>query len=291
MNWLLPTLGCAFFTATAAACSKLLLKKSNLIFVGWVRLLVSTPILIALLFILRPGLQFQPGFWKIVIILLPFELGAFLIYLKALEISPLSLTFPFLGFTPIFSIFFSRIFLQERSSNSGIIGIALISLGAYLLNADSIKKGIFEPLKNIYREKGSLFMLCVAFIYGFTSVLGKKAVLLAPSPFSYVIVYYVTFFVVFTPFMFAGPGISGMGLKKKDLFAILILGVSFTAAMLLHFNAIILEKVPYVISVKRLSLVISVLYGALIFKERHIGCRLLGSFIMLGGVLILSLLG
>jgi len=291
MTWLLPTLGSAFFTATTAACSKFLLKKTNFIFVGWVRLLVSTPVFILLFFIFRPDLNFEPGFWKTVAILLPLELGAFLIFLKALEISPLSLTFPFLGFTPVFSIFFSRILLQERSSYSGTIGILIIALGAYLLNANAMKKGVFEPLKNIYREKGSILMLIVAFVYGLTSVLGKQAVLLSPGPLSYVIVYYFVFFVILTPLLLVSGGTSKIRLKKKDVSLILLLGISFTAAMILHFNAIILEKVPYVISVKRLSLVISVIYGAIIFKEKNIGYRLLGSLVMLSGALILSLLG
>jgi len=291
MTWLLPTLGCAFFTATTAACSKFLLKKTNLIFVGWVRLFVSMPLLILLFFIFRPGLNFEPGFWRTVLILLPLELGAFLIFLKALEISPLSLTFPFLGFTPVFSIFFSRVLLNERSTYPGLMGILIVSLGAYLLNADAIKKGVLEPLKNIYREKGSVLMLTVALIYGLTSVLGKRAVLLSPGPLSFVIVYYAVFFVILTLLFLARPRISETKLKKMDVSIALLLGISFTAAMILHFNAIILEKVPYVISVKRLSLVISVIYGAIIFKEKNIGYRLLGSLVMLSGALILCLLG
>jgi drug/metabolite transporter (DMT)-like permease len=43
------------------------------------------------------------------------------------------------------------------------------------------------------------------------------------------------------------------------------------------------------ISIKRTSLLFSIFYGYILFKEENIRERLLGSFFMLGGALLISL--
>ena len=48
-------------------------------------------------------------------------------------------------------------------------------------------------------------------------------------------------------------------------------------------------EVAYMISVKRTSLIFSVLYGWLVFKEEHIRERLLGCMVMVIGVALITL--
>jgi len=55
-------------------------------------------------------------------------------------------------------------------------------------------------------------------------------------------------------------------------------------------TAVTMTLVPYVISIKRTSVIFSSLYGFFIFKERFIKTRLLGVVIMVAGVLLISLL-
>jgi uncharacterized membrane protein len=70
----------------------------------------------------------------------------------------------------------------------------------------------------------------------------------------------------------------------------LILGGLVTAlAAMTHYHAIKLAPVSYMIAVKRTSLIFSVLYGGLIFKEKRIRLRLVGTSMMLSGVVILYL--
>ena len=47
----------------------------------------------------------------------------------------------------------------------------------------------------------------------------------------------------------------------------------------------------YMISIKRFSILISVLYGGVIFKESHIRLRLLGAVLMLAGAIIIIIKG
>ncbi|UCD55090.1 MAG: DMT family transporter [Candidatus Omnitrophota bacterium] len=287
-NWVFLSLACAFFAATLAALSKIALRKKSELFVLWAIYAFSLPLFL-ILSIHQPKPQLTGVFWKTVAVLLPFEITAFFLYLRALRISPLSLVFPLLGLTPAFSILTSSIILKEKLAFYGIGGVILVSFGAYLLNANTIKKdGIFAPIKNIYKEKGPMLMILVAFIYAFTSVLGKKAVLLS-SPETFPAIYYSIFFAGLTPLVYVKLRRTNIMLEKKDLFLFILAGISFGIAVLFHYKAISLVNVPYMLSVKRLSLVISVFYGAIIFKEKNIAYRLAGSLVMLCGVLILLL--
>ncbi|MDH4101356.1 MAG: EamA family transporter, partial [Nitrospirota bacterium] len=55
-----------------------------------------------------------------------------------------------------------------------------------------------------------------------------------------------------------------------------------------HFLALSMTHTAYMISVKRTSILFSVAYGWLMFRERDIGERLLGSVVMLIGVVLVT---
>jgi uncharacterized membrane protein len=56
-----------------------------------------------------------------------------------------------------------------------------------------------------------------------------------------------------------------------------------------HMVAMSLAKVAYMISVKRISLIISVIYGYLLFKEENIKERLFGATLMfIGFVMVVT---
>ena len=289
MNWLFPALLCAFASATAAAISKLLLRTKNEFFVGWVRFLFVLPFFALLVWSHRPEFHLSIAFWKTIAVMLPLELAAFLLFLYALKASPLSLTFPFLGLTPVFTIITAFLFLNETISLAGIAGVALVTVGAYVLNADTAKYGFWEPVKRIYREKGSMFMVLVALIFSITSTLGKRALLLS-DPHVFPFIYYGIFFIVLTPIALLKKGMA-FRLTRKEVFLCIGLGLIFSTAIYFHFAALSLVKVPYFMSVKRLSLVISVFYAYTIFKEAGIGWRLLGSLVITCGVILLTLAG
>ncbi|NOS36151.1 MAG: EamA family transporter, partial [Deltaproteobacteria bacterium] len=69
----------------------------------------------------------------------------------------------------------------------------------------------------------------------------------------------------------------------------LVIGLFSAIMIIAHFTAITMTDVAYMISVKRTSLVFSVVYGWLMFSEEKIGERLLGSVIMMIGVVLIAL--
>ncbi|MEL6181737.1 MAG: EamA family transporter, partial [Myxococcota bacterium] len=104
-----------------------------------------------------------------------FALVANLLFLRAVQLSPLSLTIPYLSFTPIFSAIGAFIIDGEAPTPWGWLGIAIVSGGAFLLNPGDRDQGLMAPLKAIWTERGSLYMLGVAFCWSVTAVVDSRA--------------------------------------------------------------------------------------------------------------------
>lgn len=273
----------ALFASTSDALCKKTLERDAALIVAWARFACAAPFLLAsLLFV---DLQAVDGtFWILLAALVPLEILAVWLYMSALKASPLSLTVPLLALTPVFTTGTSLVLLGEYPDVSGLAGIFLIGAGAYLLNVHLSRQGILEPLKAVWREKGSRLMICVALIYSVTSNLGKMAVQHSSASFM-AAVYLPVLSVAFVPLL------KWADVRQRQIHSrwvlFLLLGASQALMAFFHFHAISLILVSYMISVKRLSLVLSVLLGWWFFHEPRIRQRLLGSILMLAGVALI----
>ena len=285
-TWVLLSLICAFALATSDALTKKTLVRSNEYLAAWFRLVFSLPLLL-LIWTVVPTPRLDSAFYIAFILSLPLEIAAMILYVKALKISPLSLTLPFLSLTPVLLIVVSYLILGEKVSLQGSIGIVVLAAGGYALHLHEIRNGLWMPLKAIRREKGSLLMIAVAVIYSVTATLGKMAIEHS-SPLFFGVTYFCAVTVLFAPialwmgrhdmkqFIFTG--------QYKRLF---FPGLFYSIMIASHMTALNLTKVAYMISVKRISLVIGVLYGYFLFRETNIGERVLGALLMLTGFVLI----
>ena len=218
-------------------------------------------------------------------IAIPLDVTAIILYVKAIRLSPLSLTIPFIALSPMFVIITAFVILGELPDISGLFGILLIVIGAYLLNVRATKHGVLGPIKAIKKERGSVLMIIVALIYSVTSTLGKVAVLHS-SPLFFGAFYPFILTIIFTVIVGFKGQLSGV-ISRPRIF----LGIGFFIAMMMlsHFVAISLTDVAYMISVKRLSLLFSVAYGWILFGERNVAERLIGSILMIARVVSITL--
>ncbi|MBI5195157.1 MAG: EamA family transporter [Nitrospirae bacterium] len=294
--WVIYAFLTAFLLATSDALTKrLLFSVKDEYLVAWLRLLFSLPLLmISLLFVGIPPLD--GTFWTAVLIALPLEITTVILYTKALKVSPMSLTMPFLAFTPLFLILISYVILGEKVSLSGAIGIILITGGSYVLNIHKARYALIEPVKAMLKEKGSVMMIIVAAVFSVTSTLGKLAIEHS-SP-----VFFGSFYIVLVTALFTPIAIgknrdrfekthTGIIITKKDIILLILMGASYSLMIIFHMVAISLTKVAYMISVKRMSLIFSIIYGYILFKEEKIVVRFFGGVMMLAGVVLIVLSG
>ncbi len=228
-------------------------------------------------------------FWWSFILSLPINILAYVLYLYAIKISPISLSVPFLAFTPAFMILTGFFILDETINMWGGMGIGLIVLGGYVLHFKKNQTNIWAPFSAFLREKGSWFMFIVAVLFAFAAVIGKKAILhSSPLFFSY------SFFLVFNVTLLAGLLLVGNNDWRKILHhtprgiwlgSLLMIHISF------HALAIAISTAVYMVAVKRSSILFSVLLSWFILKEADIRYRGPGALLMFTGMLFIIFLG
>lgn len=287
MSWFAYALLCAFFLATADVCAKKALGRVDEALVAWGRLICAAPLFVPIA-PWRDVASLDPRFWLILLVLLPFEITTIFLYNRAIKVSDLSITTPFLGLTPLFLAGTAFIVLGERIDVSGFAGIVLIVIGAYVLNVRQSHQGLLAPLAAIAREPGSRLMVLVALLYSITALLGKMGAQ-AAGPLLFAAIYSVTVVLLLTP---AALRASRNGLLRKAFRNpwFLALGPCYGLMMLCHLNAIVLVEASYMIAVKRCSLLFGILYGHLIFKEAGFRERISGGLVMVAGILCITLL-
>jgi len=285
-KWVLLSLLSAFSLATSDALTKRVITQENEYVIGWFRVLFGLPALFAALVLSGPLPQIDGPFLAAFAAALPLEIAAILLYYKALRLSPLSLSLPFLSFTPVFLIVLSFVLVGERVSAVGALGIALIGLGGYTLNLSALRSGFLEPIRAVGRERGSLYMLIIALIYSVTSALGKIGVEHS-SPAFFGFTYFLALAISLLPIIVRRSGAGRLLPLLKSNFRIALLPSVFDAiAIVSHFYAVSMVNVAYMIAVKRSSLLIGTVYGFLLFREQNIRERLLGALFMFAGFVV-----
>jgi drug/metabolite transporter (DMT)-like permease len=100
---------------------------------------------------------------------------ASILYVRAVTLSPLSLTIPYLGFTPVVSLIVAAAVLGEVPDLKGLVGIVLVVVGAVTLHLGN-GRSFSHLLTAPFREPGSWRMLVVAITWGTTTSLDKLAI-------------------------------------------------------------------------------------------------------------------
>ncbi|MGE0485362.1 MAG: EamA family transporter [Gammaproteobacteria bacterium] len=227
-------------------------------------------------------------FWPWLGALVPLDIVAIYLYVRAITIAPFSHTLPYLAFTPVLTAASGWLLLGEAIPLRGLAGIVLVSLGAYLLNLDSTtwRQDKLAPLRFIAREQGPRLMLGVAVIFSVTSTLGKGALQYMPAA-------------QFGPLygaVLAAATAAVVLVRRRRLFDIVHrrpLGAALVSAamaimVLTHFIAIEQVEAAYMIAVKRTSMLFGLVYGAVLFGERQLGRNLAAGVVMVGGVVLLT---
>ena len=212
---------------------------------------------------------------------------AVLLYYRAIQVSPLSLTIPFLAFTPVFLLLTGKVMLGEIPPLLKSEGVVFVVLGSVLMHRQAFGAGIFEPFKAVLRERGSRYMLAVSFILSLTNPLDKKLVLMSDAVFyawAYAIMLLLFFGVPLWIRHDAAAAVTPLAIRW-----IPITGLTDALTLLLQFQTHNYIDVVITITLKRAGIVLAVIAGWLIFREREIADRLIGSAVMVAGVLMIYL--
>lgn len=283
--WILLALITALFTSFQDVCGRKALERTNFYIVAWAWAACSVPFLFVAA--LQEGFSsVQPQFWPALMFSGIFLSISFIWYFQAIHITDLSLAVPMLAFTPVYLIITSPLILGEFCEPLGIIGIFLIVIGSYVLNFKHGAQGFFEPFRCLVRNRGTRLMLYVSLIFSITGNIDKIGVLNSgPAVWMFslnMVISAILGIVVF--FRVPNPVVSFI----KSWRILILMGLFTGIALIVQMHAIRMTIVPYIIAIKRMSIVVTTLFGLLWFKEKGLRQRLLGVLLMLAGVFVIS---
>lgn len=280
MTWIIPALLCALGYSLESAWQKGTLKDVHPRLLPFGLFAGGLP-LVAILFALDPGPHtIKPTFWKPFAAQIALNFVAYTLYVRAIRISPLSLTVPFLAFTPIFMTVTAPLILgaDDAATPAGLVGIVLVVAGAFWTNGGRLRL-----------ERGTVLILIVALIWSVAGALDKTCVE-ESSRNAYLLLGHAAFAVLFGLTLIPVRARVGPELRRAWP-RLLVLGLLSASTLAFQMAAIVKTRAPYVIAIKRAGLLGSILIGCLVFKEGSLKERLPGGILMVAGCALVLLSG
>lgn len=285
ISWVVFAVASALLLASSDALTKKAVQKGNIYITGCFRMFWGLVPIVIYYFYTSAPMPSDIRFYELLLIAMPFEIVAYLLLIKALQVSAISVTMPFLSFTPVFLVLWSALFALESVEFLPFVGILLTVAGCYVIFLQSVSRGFLEPFKALLKDKGAIYMLIVSLVYSVTSFIAKDVVTIshpAIAGFAYMFV----LFVLTLPLALYHIKVAGLNLPT-ELKRMFLPGVLDGLSLICGFLAMQMTLVSYFISVKRLSVLFAMLYGFVFFKETDIVSRLLGATLMLAGFVII----
>jgi len=266
MIWFYLSLGTAIANSFKNIVSKKLLDVHNEYSIALGTRFYSILFLLPLLFFTR--FETSKSLWIFVVIGGVLHIAATILFLKSLKYSDLSLSIPMLSFTPAFILLITPLMRQDIDAQ-GIVGVIIICIGSFIL---SKKANSFKI------NKGALLMLVVAFILAITSAVDVYGIRYS-NPITWLICTNIFIALGLLPFVKCT--------RESLNLSILSIATITSVVFVLQMYAITMAPVSYVIAIKRTTIIFSVILGRFILKEENFKQRLLGSVIMVSGVVLI----
>jgi len=287
--WVALALGAAVLTSFNPILYKRILRDAEPLVVVWGVTLLALPLLGLFTLALTSEYPRIDGLFVLSVLgAAGLNVVAHLASTKALKLADASLVTPLLAFSPVFTLLISAILFGETPSVRGMLGVGLVLIGAYWLNLSSADR--LAPLKAFALKPGIMLILLAGLLWAVTPLLEKTAIrhTSPESPRFAAFVVTALLAILLTPAV-AVRGRAAIGKlflhRREWLLAALIAG----SAPILGYTAFSLGFVGYVTTLFKLSTVMTVLWGFLFLKERHVAQRLPGSLVMVAGAILIAL--
>lgn len=286
--WFFYALAFAFLSSISVIIAKKVMLKTDHYSYILFSCIFTAPFLYILstLFFEKPTID--STFWLVTVLGTVISISAAIMAFKAIRESEVSLVNPISAFNPVFTTIISFFTLKEIVGLKSILGIVLVVLGAYFLQISKFNKGFLNPIKALITHKGVQLTFLAQLLWAITPSFEKTAILhtIPKNPSFAAFVGQLIAILLLIPLVFklSDKPLLNLRINIKWFFLVGILsGLSITCA----FMAYSLSPLGVSTAIFKLSLIIIPVLSWLFFKEKDIKERLLGSFIMLCGVILL----
>ena len=212
-----------------------------------------------------------------------------LFYTKSYEKGDLSHVYPIMRSAPALVLPIAILFLDEYVSWQGALGIALVVMGAYVINLRRLSPAILlQPLLSMRREApvrlAGLTMITVA---GY-SIVDKLAVAVI-DPVVYISTFQSCTFLLFAGYVAVSKDLSAIRNEWRfNKYSVILNGIFGLTSYVLILFAFQTERVSYIVGLRQISVVVAVILGGQLLGEGFQRIRLIASLLIFGGVMLIS---
>lgn len=211
--------------------------------------------------------------------------ASWLCYFKALSLGDVNKVAAVDKSSTALTILLAMVFLGERSHPAlRLLGTALLAIGVVLM----VER---RPGTRSGHRRWVLFAAASALFAALTSILAKIGITGVESNLATAIRTGVVLIMAWAIVLGRGKLPLVKGVPRRELGFILLSGLSTGASWLCYYYAIQNGAVSVVVSVDKLSLVVTVLFSRLVLKERLGKASLIGLGLMVLGTLVITFCG
>lgn len=279
--WLVYACGSALFAGITSILAKCGIKKTDSTVATALRTIVVLIFAWMMVFIVGSQNQISSISIKsfIFLALSGIATGAsWLCYFYALSKGPIDKVVPIDKSSTILTIILAFIFLQESISFLKVICILLIGLGTYLM-IDKKKDS-----KEVNDSKWLLAAFGSAIFASLTAILGKVGIEGVESNLGTAL---RTCVVLVMAWMMVGVQKKKVTLYKNEFIFLVLSGVATGASWLCYYKALQTGLASVVVPIDKLSILVTILFSYLVFKEKLSKKSLLGLTLLVAGTLLM----
>lgn len=208
--------------------------------------------------------------------------ASWLCYFKALQQGDINKIAPIDKSSVIITMIIAIIFLNEALTVLKAISIVLIAVGTYMM----IEKKQISQNTN-YKSSWLLFALASAFFAALTSILGKVGIENIDSNLGTAIRTFVVLIMAWIVVFIKGKGDDIRHIDIKSVLFIVLSGIATGCSWLCYYRALQRGPASIVVPIDKLSILVTILFSYIVFKERLTKKSLLGLILIVIGTLLL----
>ena len=282
--WVLFAFLSAFFAGMTSILAKCGIKKTDSNVATFIRTLVVLPLSLLMALIVNPNFSIGAVSSKtlVFLVLSGFSTGAsWLCYFRALSKGDINKVVPIDKSSTVLTIILAVIFLGERVTVYKTLGVVFMAIGTLLM----IEKKDTE--KKSEGEGWLIYALLSAFFASLTTILGKIGIEGVESNLGTAIRTAVVIVMSFIMVAFTGKTGEIKKIDKKELGFILLSGLSTGASWLCYYKALQDGEAGIVVPIDKLSILVTIAFSYIVFKERLSKKAMLGLVMIVFGTLVL----
>lgn len=283
--WIVFAFGSALFAGLTSILAKCGIKKTDSTVATAIRTIVV--LLFSWLMVFIVGSEGEIGSITphslIFLVLSGLATGAsWLCYFKALQLGDINKVVPIDKSSTVLTILLAAILLGEGITLYSGIGIALIAVGTFLMiEKKDVKNDVPKNKRWIFYALGS------ALFASFTAILGKIGISDIESNLGTAIRTGVVLVMSWIMVFVTGKQNKIKAISKKELGFICLSGLATGGSWLCYYKALHDGPASVVVPIDKLSILVTILFSYIVFREKLSKKTAFGLFLTVGGTLLM----